>query len=153
MRRQGAAPSHHPTFATVSALAAEASAAGEIAGKLTSIYFPGGEAAGLEEFQAIAGTVLASIGATRGEAGSFVLAAAEVAARRDRFTPEAGEATLRQEWGAAFEVNLGVARGMLLALDKRTPGLMEYMEATKLGNHPAVIRLLHRAAIRRGFAR
>ncbi|MBU8542034.1 hypothetical protein [Falsiroseomonas tokyonensis] len=173
---QAAAPAHHPAFDAASAAslaalgasglpelhdpnadgmvheaaaAAEAPAAPEmIADRLHSIAFPGAEAADLVEFRSVAGTALASIGATQAEAGQFVLAASEVAARPDAFTPESAESSLRREWGGAYDRNLGAARAALKALERRTPGLTAHLENTNLGNHPAVAKLLVRAAAR-----
>ncbi|MBU8542037.1 hypothetical protein [Falsiroseomonas tokyonensis] len=175
-----AAPAHHPAFdaasaASLAALGASglpalhdpnadgmvhaAAAAAEapasqavIADKLTSIAFVGAEAADLAEFRNVASTALASIGATSADTGAFVLAASEVSAAPDRFTPESAEAALRQEWGGAFDTNLQAARTALRALERRTPGLTAHLEATGLGNHPRVVAMLHKAAIRLGHA-
>lgn len=59
------------------------------------------------------------------------------------------EATLRKEWGAEYETNLGLANEALRAYGgKDMTGLldMQFADGTKLGAHPGIIRMLANAA-------
>lgn len=54
---------------------------------------------------------------------------------------ESTEQTLKQEWGQAYDKNIALAqRGLRAFADKE---LLELIDSTGLGNHPAMIRLAH----------
>jgi hypothetical protein len=51
-------------------------------------------------------------------------------------TPEAAEATLRATWGGDYDVTVQAARSVAKRLP---PGVLDYLDATGLGDHPAMI--------------
>ena len=57
-----------------------------------------------------------------------------------------GEAALRQAWGGRYEENLSLARKALQSLGG--PEFSEYLNATGLGNHPAMVRMFHTIGVR-----
>jgi hypothetical protein len=63
---------------------------------------------------------------------------------RDSIGGSAKEAmtTLEREWGGAVQHNLGLAQRAVAELGGRE--LMELLDTTGLGNHPALIRVFHR---------
>jgi hypothetical protein len=76
------------------------------------------------------------------EQAAMMAASAVVKARE-------AEATLRKEWGAEYETNLGLANEALKAYgDKEVAGLLEkqFADGTTLGAHPGIIRMLSNAA-------
>jgi hypothetical protein len=48
---------------------------------------------------------------------------------------------LKKEWGANFEANVEVSRKALAKFG--SPGLVEHLEKTGLGNHPEMVKLFH----------
>lgn len=70
----------------------------------------------------------------------------EVAAESMRTT---AETTLKAEWGGGYAHKLRMAGEGLRLADAKTPGLAEFMETSRLGNHPIFIKHFASEAQRR----
>lgn len=63
--------------------------------------------------------------------------------REDSLLPDA---ELKEEWGAAYEQNVRTAQDAVAAVSQEfdSPELIDLLEETGLGDHPAIIKLFHK---------